>query len=151
MAKSYYSTVFEQLRRRGLAGDPRLQQLSGLGRRRGQEPDRGRQAGGDSVGAIRNVLYNGSHRRQQLLALSDVERSQTYCFAGVSPLPVEDFQATIRVTPIVDGDRAFVEWCATFDCDGRDQRTSASSFFRDAFAGWLGSLRRHLQRQARTA
>ena len=40
---------------------------------------------GDSVSAIRNVLYNGKQIRQRLLALSDVERSQTYEFAGEAP------------------------------------------------------------------
>ena len=64
---------------------------------------------GDAVGAVRNVLYNDTRRRQQLLALSDVERTQVYAFAGEIPLPVRNFQATIRVTPVVDGDRAFVE------------------------------------------
>jgi hypothetical protein len=44
------------------------------------------------------------------------------------------------VTPVVDGDRAFVEWWATFDCpvpelDGWTAR------FTEAFATWLGSLR----------
>ena len=93
---------------------------------------------------------NGDRRRQKLLALSDVERSQVYRFEGVPPLPIWDFEATIRVTPIVDGDRAFVEWFASFDCypEGQDERIA---FFRDAFAGWLGSLRRHLQRQAQAA
>jgi hypothetical protein len=85
-----------------------------------------------------------------LLALSDVERSQTYAFAAEAPIPVWNFRATIRVTPVVDGERAFVEWWATFDCDvhSHDERIA---FFRDAFAGWLGSLRRHLQRQVRAA
>ena len=64
-------------------------------------------------------------------------------FVGEAPLPMQNFQATIRVRPIVDGDRAFVEWFATFDCEpaAREERVA---FFRDAFAGWLDSLRRHL-------
>jgi len=98
---------------------------------------------GDAVGAVRNVLYNGARRRQRLLALSDVERSQSYEFAGDSPLPVRNFAATIRVTPVVDGDRAFVEWWATFDCDAEGQ-DARMAFLREAFAGWLESLRRHI-------
>jgi hypothetical protein len=61
---------------------------------------------GDAVGAVRNVLYKGARRRQKLLALSDVDRTQVYAFAGEAPLPVRDFQATLRVTPVIDGDRA---------------------------------------------
>jgi hypothetical protein len=102
---------------------------------------------GDSVGAVRDVLYNGVRRRQKLLAMSDTERSQTYGFASEPPLHTQNFQATLRVTPVVDGDRAFVEWWATFDCD-LDRHHERTAFFRDAFAGWLESLRRHLERQA---
>ena len=90
------------------------------------------------------------HKRQRLLALSDVERTQTYEFAGDTPLPVQNFQATIRVTPIVDGGRAFIEWWATFDCEPavREERVT---FFRDAFSGWLESLRRHMSRRPKAA
>ena len=80
-----------------------------------------------------------------MLALSDTERSQTYRFVSEPPLHTRNFQATLRVTPVVDGGRAFVEWWATFDCD-LDRCNERETFFRDAFAGWLGSLRRFLQR-----
>src|SRR6185312_1799203 len=68
---------------------------------------------GDAVGAVRNVLYNGARRRQKLLALSDAERTQVYAFDGPAPIPVWNFEATLRVTPVIDGDRAFVEWWAS--------------------------------------
>jgi hypothetical protein len=131
MARSYYSTVFEQ------SADEVWRVI--------------RDFNNYPVWVdVRNVLYPGSRRRQRLLALSDVERSQTYAFSAEAPIPVWNFRATIRVTPVVDGERAFVEWWATFDCDvhSHDERVA---FFRDAFAGWLGSLRRHLQRQVRAA
>lgn len=60
------------------------------------------------MGAVRDVLYNGVRRRQKLLAMSDTERSQTYGFASEPPLHTLNFQATLRVTPVVDGDHAFV-------------------------------------------
>jgi hypothetical protein len=49
--------------------------------------------------------------------MSDVESSQTYEFAGAASVPVQDYRATLRVTQVVDGNRAFVEWWATFDCE----------------------------------
>ena len=58
----------------------------------------------------------GERIRQTLLALSDVERSQTYAFCGEAPMPVRDYRATLRVVPVTDGARGFVEWSATFDC-----------------------------------
>ena len=142
MARSYYSTIFTQSADnvwcviRDFNNYPVW--VDGAGE---SEIESGKS--GDAVGAVRNVLYNGTRRRQRLLALSDAERTQTYEFAGEIPLPVENFQATIRVTPVVDGDRAFVEWFATFVCEG-DKRDERTAFFRDAFAGWLESLRRNL-------
>jgi polyketide cyclase/dehydrase/lipid transport protein len=149
MARSYYSTVFEHSADEVWntirdfnnypvwvdgAGDSRI--------------EHGRS--GDAVGAVRDVLYRGKRIRQQLLALSDIDRSQTYGFCGAPPAPLQDYRATIRVTPVVEGDRAFVEWDATFDCEGA-RHAELTEFYRDAFATWLGSLRRTLERQAHAA
>ncbi len=139
MPRAYYSTVFEQ-------PAPQVWKIvrdfnnypvwvGGAGESRIEDGKTG-----DTVGAVRSVLYQERRIRQRLLALSDVERAQTYEFCGVASLPVTGFQATLRVTPIVDGDRAFVEWWATFDCDAahRDELTGA---LRTSFGKWLESLR----------
>jgi hypothetical protein len=142
MARAYYSTVFSQS-----ADD-----LWGVIRDFNNYPvwvdgegeceiEDGRS--GDAVGAIRNVLYQGKRIRQVLLALSDAERAQTYTFCGEAPMPVQDYCATLRVVPIIDGGCAFVEWSATFDCPP-ERSGEWAAFFRDAFGRWLGSLRRHL-------
>ena len=55
---------------------------------------------------MRRVLYEGKRIRQKLLAMSDVERSQTYEFANAPPTPVQNYRATLRIMPVVDGDRA---------------------------------------------
>jgi hypothetical protein len=148
MAKSYYSTVFDHSADevwrtiRDFNNYPVW--VDGAGESTIEDGKRG-----DAVGAVRNVLYQGNRIRQRLLALSDLDRTQTYGFAGAPPAYVgglQAFEATIRVTPIVDGDRAFVEWFATFDCaDAR--REELGDFFRGAFAKWLGSLRRALGTQ----
>jgi hypothetical protein len=105
---------------------------------------------GEAVGAVRNVLYQDKRIRQRLLAMSDAERSQTYEFCGPAPMPVHSYRATLRVTPVVDGDRAFVEWWATFDC-ATDERDKWTTFYRNAFATWLESLRASLQREKTAA
>jgi hypothetical protein len=144
--KSYYSTVFEQ------SADKVWRMIRDFNNYPVWVDGAGESAiedgrSGDAVGAVRNVLYQGNRIRQRLLALSDVERTQVYGFAGEAPpyLPgLTAFEATIRVMPIIDGDRAFVEWSATFDAaDGR--REELRGFFESAFARWLGSLRRTLQ------
>ena len=95
---------------------------------------------GDAVGAVRSVHYKGRHIRQRLLALSDVERAQTYEFCGEPSLPVSSFQATLRVTPVIDGNSAFVEWWADFDCEPA-RRAELAGTLRGWFAQWLESLR----------
>ena len=145
MAKAYYSTVFQQP-----AAD--IWQIvrdfnnytvwvGGAGESRIEEGK-----SGDTVGAVRNVLYQERRIRQRLLALSDVERSQTYEFCGPPSLPMSGFQATLRITPIVDGDHAFVEWWATFDCEP-SQSEELTGTLRGWFAKWLESLRGAVRRQ----
>ena len=139
MAKAYYSTVFEQKADdiwkiiRDFNNYPIW--VAGAGE---SEIEDGKS--GDTIGAVRNVLYRERRIRQRLLAQSDVERSQTYEFAGAPTLPVAGFQATLRVTPVIDGDRAFVEWWATFDCEAasRDELTGT---LQGSFEKWLESLR----------
>jgi hypothetical protein len=146
MAKAYYSTVFEQPAAavwkivRDFNNYPVW--VGGAGESRIEDGK-----SGDTVGAVRSVLYQGRQIRQRLLAQSDVERSQTYEFCGPASLPITDFQATLRIAPVVDGDRAFVEWWAAFDCDaaGRDELTGT---LQGWFGKWLESLRATMSRPA---
>ncbi len=116
MARAYYSTIFQEPAAEiwkiirdfnnypvwvGGAGESRIEDGKS----------------GDAVGAVRSVHYRDRHIRQRLLALSDIERSQTYEFCGAPSLPMTGFKATLRVFEIVDGERAFVEWWADFDCE----------------------------------
>jgi Polyketide cyclase / dehydrase and lipid transport len=142
MAEAYYSTIFEQPAAqvweivRDFNNYPVW--VDGAGESVIEEGK-----SGDTVGAIRNVLYRERQIRQRLLALSDVERSQTYEFCGAPSLPVVNFRATLRIREVADGDRAFVEWWATFDCE-LERRGDISATLRGWFATWLESLRRSL-------
>ncbi|MGA9006198.1 MAG: SRPBCC family protein [Xanthobacteraceae bacterium] len=135
MARAYYSTVFMQSADdlwsviRDFNNCPVWVDGSGS-----SEIEDGKS--GDAVGAVRNVLYQGKRLRQVLLALSDVERSQTYAFCGEAPVPVTDYRATLRVSPVTDRGRAFVEWSASFDCLP-ERLGEWTSFFHDAFGRWL--------------
>jgi hypothetical protein len=51
--------------------------------------------------------------------------------------------AVIRVTPVIDGDRALVEWWAAFHCAAEEYDHWTVSY-TDSFARWLGSLRNYL-------
>ena len=95
---------------------------------------------GDAVGAIRNFVEYGARIRQRLLAHSDLDRSYTYESCG--PLgAIRYYQGTARVTPIVDGNRAFVEWSATFDCEPTEYEHWTTYFAHEVWAKALGSLK----------
>jgi hypothetical protein len=75
--------------------------------------------GGDPtrVGCVRILTQtDGEVFREVLAALSDAERSYSYTFAS-SPVPVRNHQTTLRVLPITDGDRSYVEWSSRFEID----------------------------------
>jgi len=142
MAKSYYSTVFEQTADQIWAvirdfGNYTVW-VEGVSETFIEE-----EKSGEQVGAIRNVRYKDSNIRQRLLAHSDRDRFQIYEFCDPIPYPLRHFEATLRVTPITDGNRAFVEWWATFDCEASEY-DHWTAFFANSFAKWLGSLRAQL-------
>jgi Polyketide cyclase / dehydrase and lipid transport len=96
---------------------------------------------GDQPAAVRRVTMGDKVIRQVLLAHSDVDRSYTYAFADAAPFPVQNYTATIRVTPIVATNHAFVEWWATFDCALEQHGHWTRYFETEGFARWLGALR----------
>jgi hypothetical protein len=68
-----------------------------------------------------------------------VARPQTCEIRRPGPVAT-DIQATLRITPVTDGERAFVEWWATFDCDG-GRRDELTGTLESSFEKWLESLR----------
>lgn len=70
----------------------------------------------DKVGCVRNFqLKDGARIREKLLSLSDYEYTCTYTILE-SPMDLSDYMATIRLFPVTEGNRCFVEWRAEFDC-----------------------------------
>ena len=129
MAKAYYSTVFAQ------SADDIWNAIRDFNNYPVWVDGAGESAiedgkSGDTVGAVRDVLYRGQRIRQRLVALSDPERAQVYEFCGTAPMPVQHYRATLKITPIVDGGRGFVEWWATFDCTAGALRRVAGVFPR---------------------
>ncbi len=138
MAKVYYSTVFEHP-----AG-----KVWGVIRDFNSYPDwvatvseshieDGR--AGDAVGAIRNFKESGTPIRQRLLAHSDLERLYTYESCG--PLgAITYYQGTAKVTPIIDGDHALVEWSIALECP-EAERSNCIAILKNAMPQWMASLR----------
>jgi hypothetical protein len=72
--------------------------------------------------------------REVLVALSDAERFYSYTFVS-SPVPVRNHRTTLRVLPITDGNRAYVEWSSRFEIDPEHQAQLADLMNRNFLAG----------------
>lgn len=95
----------------------------------------------DSVGSVRNFyLKDGAHLRERLLAFSDPEMFMTYNFEK-TPFDVQNYRATLRLTPVTDGDRCFAEWWTTFDCDVAKIDQWVDTFAGAVFKGGLDALK----------
>lgn len=96
----------------------------------------------DKVGCIRNFsLRNGDRLREQLLGLSDYDMFCTYSILD-SPMPLTNYVATLRLTPITDQDRTFIEWSADFDCAPDKKSELVSSIGGNVFQGGFDALKR---------
>jgi len=93
--------------------------------------------GGDptGVGCVRVLTQtDGEVFREVLVALSDAERSYSYTFVS-SPVPVRNHQTTLRVLPITDGDRSYVEWSSRFEIDPQHEAQLVDLMNQNFLAG----------------
>ena len=96
----------------------------------------------DKIGCVRNFrLQNGDRIRERLLGLSDHDLFCTYSILE-SPMPLENYVATIRLTPISDGNRTFIEWTAEFDCAPERENELVSNIGTGVFQGGFDALKR---------
>jgi uncharacterized protein YndB with AHSA1/START domain len=97
----------------------------------------------DKVGCIRDFrLQNGDRIREKLLGLSDHDLFCTYAILE-SPMALENYVATLRLTPVTDGDRTFVEWSADFDCAPDVESDLVNGIGSNVFQGGFDALKRH--------
>ena len=101
----------------------------------------------DRVGCIRHFhTQGGGMIRERLLGLSDYDYTQTYEILE-SPMGVADYVATLKLTPITDGNRCFAEWSAEFDCAEGRERELTETIGTGVFQGGFEALKRHLGRR----
>jgi len=107
MARVYVSTVVNArndrvwARVRDFNGLPNWHPAIAESRIEGGEP-------ADKIGCVRDFrLRNGDRIREKLLGLSDYDMFCTYSILE-SPMGVENYVATLRLTPVTDGDQTFL-------------------------------------------
>jgi hypothetical protein len=100
----------------------------------------------DQVGCIRNfVLKTGGVIREQLLTLSDYDYQCSYSILS-SPMDVENYVATLKLTPVTDGNRTFAEWTAEFDTPPGREAELAESIGQGVFQAAFTSLKQLFRR-----
>jgi hypothetical protein len=96
----------------------------------------------DKIGCVRAFrLRNGDQLREKLLGLSDYDMFCTYSILE-SPMGVENYVATLRLTPVTDGERSFIEWSAEFDCPPEREAELNQSIGQGVFQGGFDALKR---------
>ncbi len=95
------------------------------------------------VGAERLLtLREGGEIRERLLGMSEFKRTCVYTILS-SPLPIGDYVATLRVTPVTMGDRAFVEWWSRFETDPAD-REAMVALLRGVYEAGIAAIAERL-------
>jgi hypothetical protein len=99
----------------------------------------------DQVGCVRNfTLKNGSRIRERLLALSDYDLACTYAILE-SDMGVENYVATLSLTPVTDGNVTFAEWTAEFDCPEEREQALVREIGQGVFQAAFNSLKQRFR------
>lgn len=98
----------------------------------------------DAVGAVRRFrLADGGELREQLLSLSDRERSFSYCILE-APIPLMGYVAHVRLKPVTDGERTFWEWRSTFHPPAREREALERLVREQIYQAGFEAIRRLL-------
>jgi len=96
----------------------------------------------DKVGCVRNFqLKDGARVREKLLSLSDYDYTCTSTILE-SPMDLRDYVATLRLFPVTEGNRCFIEWSAEFDCPQGKVADLAETVGSGVFQTGLDSLKK---------
>ncbi|CAN7257309.1 SRPBCC family protein [Rhizobium sp. LjRoot30] len=98
----------------------------------------------DKVGCVRRFhLVDGSELREQLLTLSDVDMAFTYCLLD-TPVPLLNYVAHVRLTPVTDGDLTFWEWESRFDTPAGEEQRLKDMVSEQIYQAGFEAVRAHM-------
>lgn len=98
----------------------------------------------DCIGCVRRFqLRDGAELREQLLTLSDLEQTYSYCLLD-TPIPLFNYVSHVRLLPVTDGDRTFWEWRGDFDTPSGRERDLAALVGEDIYGAGFEAIRSHL-------
>ena len=98
----------------------------------------------DKVGCVRRFhLVDGSELREQLLTLSDADMVFTYCLLD-TPVPLLNYVAHVRLTPVTDGDLTFWEWESRFDTPAGEEQRLKDMVSEQIYQAGFEAVRAHM-------
>src|SRR6202789_2162007 len=99
----------------------------------------------DKIGCVRRFkLKDGSELREQLLALSDLEQTFSYCLLD-TPIPMFNYVAHVRLLPVTDGDRTFWHWESRFTTRAADAAEITEMVGEQIYQAGFEAIRQHLK------
>ena len=93
----------------------------------------------DGKTTLRRLTLAGGGEIVERLEQSDDERSYSYSILS-SPLPIDNYQSTIRVHEDEDGN-AIVDWSSEFDCAGAPE-TEAIEIIEGIYSAGFDNLKK---------
>ena len=98
----------------------------------------------DKVGCVRKFrLEDGGELREQLLTLSDMETAFSYCLLD-TPIPLFNYVAHVRLTPVTDDDSTFWEWESRFDTPKGREAELGALVGENIYMSGFAAIRAHL-------
>jgi hypothetical protein len=103
--------------------------------------ERGRPA--DVVGCIRRfTLRDAAELREQLLTLSDLEMTYSYCMLD-TPIPLFNYVAHVRLLPVTDGNLTFWQWESRFSTRPGEEAAMIKLVGEDIYGSGFEAIRAH--------
>ena len=98
----------------------------------------------DRIGCVRNFrLRDGGvirERRRSETPSHNAARARDAILE--SPMEVENYVATLKLTPVTEGNRTFAEWWAEFECAPERERTLSEQIGQGVFQAAFDSLKK---------
>ncbi|MHA6311842.1 SRPBCC family protein [Pantoea sp. S-LA4] len=87
----------------------------------------------------RLVLKNGDVLREQLLMVDETRQAFSYRFIE-SPLPVDDYVATVSLIPLTGRDETVIVWQASFEARAREKAPEMTAIVQELIMSGHRSL-----------
>jgi hypothetical protein len=98
----------------------------------------------DRVSCVRRFhLKDGAELREQLLTLSDLDMSFSYCLLD-TPIPLFNYVAHVRLLPVTDGDHTFWQWECGFTTLPGEEQAMKTMVEETIYQAGFDAIRRHL-------